>query len=317
MRRNIGNKGTGLYFSDVFNAKHLSIGHFPPRLKFNGFADFIINPDLKADAINIGLPQMRNDLSGFVHESTMPKLQFKTEVMNQYNIKRVVQTGVELQPVTMQIYDTVTNDWYEMLMTYYAYQYMNGRNTGKSSVINGQNAIAPGSDLYTRESAFMSDKFPSSASGFDANDTPHLFDAIRLVVVNGQQGREIMLQRPTITSMDFGEIDHAGNEPNIFSIEFEYENFVIGKVIENPLETLDIEKFSIYGTGNWTDDIAKSDFDLPQSEQNFRVKAGQPMPAADLMDASRRSQPQPQPPKQKKDGNETSNQQRPKIGRSI
>ena len=156
-------------------------------------------------------------------------------------------------------------------------------------VINGQNAIAPGSDLYTRESAFMSDKFPSSASGFDANDTPHLFDAIRLVVVNGQQGREIMLQRPTITSMDFGEIDHAGNEPNIFSIELEYENFVIGKVIENPLENFDIEKFSIYGTGNWTDEIAKSKFDIPRSEQNFRVKAGQEMPAADLMDASRRS----------------------------
>ena len=41
--------------------------------------------------------------------------------MNQYNKLNVLsQTGVELQPVTMQIYDTVTNDWYEMLMTYYA-----------------------------------------------------------------------------------------------------------------------------------------------------------------------------------------------------
>ena len=57
--------------------------------------------------------------------------------------------------------------------------------------------------------------------------------------------------------------------------------------------------------------------DLPQSEQNFRVKAGQPMPAADLMDASRRSQPQPQPPKQKKTGDDASQQQRGQIGRSI
>ena len=52
MRRNFGSKGTGLYFSDVFNAKHLSIGNFPPRLKFNGFDEFFINPDLKAEAIN-------------------------------------------------------------------------------------------------------------------------------------------------------------------------------------------------------------------------------------------------------------------------
>ena len=52
--------------------------------------------------------------------------------------------------------------------------------------------------------------------------------------------------------------------PNIFPIELEYENFVIGKVIENPLENFDIEKFSISrNTGNWTDEIAKSKFDIP------------------------------------------------------
>ena len=33
---------------------------------------------------------MRNDLAGFTREATMPKLAFKTEVMKQYNIKRVV-----------------------------------------------------------------------------------------------------------------------------------------------------------------------------------------------------------------------------------
>ena len=41
------------------------------------------------------------------------------------------------------------------------------------------------------------------------------------------------------------------------------------------------------------------------------------MPAADLMDAPRRSQPQPQPPKQKKTGDDASQQQRGQIGRSI
>ena len=45
--------------------------------------------------------------------------------------------------------------------------------------------------------------------------------------------------------MDFGEIDLLVTNPNIFPIELEYENFVIGKVIENPLENFDIEKFSI------------------------------------------------------------------------
>ena len=40
MRRNISKGNGNLYFSDVYNAKHLSVGYFPPRLKFNGFAEF-------------------------------------------------------------------------------------------------------------------------------------------------------------------------------------------------------------------------------------------------------------------------------------
>lgn len=316
MRRNIGKGSGNLYFSDVYNAKHLSVGYFPPRLKFNGFAEFYINPDLKAKAIEIGIPKMRNDLAGFTREASLPKLQFKTEVMNQYNIKRVVQTGVELQPVTMEMYDTVTNDWYEMLMTYYAYSYMNPRQTGKNGSIQGQNAIPTGSDTWTRESTFMSDKFPSNASGFDANDTPHLFDAIRLVVVNGQQGREIMLHRPIITSIAFGDIEHSANEVNTFQVEFDYENFTVGKVIEKPLDEIDLAKFSIYGTDSGTYGIAKNEmYDPLDAEAPYRQKVGQEIPAAGLLDAGRRSQPQLQPQKEKKINDP--NQQRDKLGGSI
>ena len=313
MRRNFGGKGSGLYFSDVFNARHLSIGNFPPRLKFNGFVEFFINPDLKAQAIEIGVDAMRNDLAGFTFETTLPKLNFKTETYNQYNIKRVVQTGVELQPVSMQLYDTVTNDWYEMLMTYYAYNYMNPRQAGKTSSVAGGPATPSGSDTWTRESKFKSNSFPSNASGFDANDTPHLFDAIRMVVVNGQQGREIVLHRPVITEMDFGEIDHAGNEPNIFQVTFDYENFVVGSVIENPLDELDIEKFSIYGVGNHTDTLVDTN-DTVENNSPYRQKVGKPMKAAELLNATRRSQPQPEAVKKEETNPGQAPQQRGRLG---
>ena len=137
-----------------------------------------------------------------------------------------------------------------------------------------------------------------------------------MVVVNGQQGREITLHRPTIVSMDFGEIDHSANEVNSFSVEFEYENFTVGKVIESPLDEIDLKKFSIYGTGNATDNIAKNEFvDGQDARAPYRAKAGQPMNAADLLDAERRSQPQPQPPQEKKKGKDA--EQRDKIGRTI
>jgi hypothetical protein len=162
----------------------------------------------------------------------------------------------------------------------------------------------------------MSDKFPSNASGFDANDTPHLFDAIRLVVVNGQQGREIMLHRPTITSIAFGDIEHSANEVNTFQVEFDYENFTVGKVIEKPLDEIDLAKFSIYGKDSGTSGIAKNEkYDPLDAEAPYRQKVGQEIPAAGLLDAGRRSQPQLQPQKEKKINDP--NQQRDKRGRAI
>ena len=48
----------------------------------------------------------------------------------------------------------------------------------------------------------------------------------------------------------------------------------------------------------------------------YRQKVGQPMPAADLLTATRRSQPQPQPPKESKDPAQ-SPQQRQRLGPSL
>lgn len=299
------------YLRDVYNAKHLTIGLFPPRLRFNGFVEFRVNPDINIPGLT------KPNLAGFTQTFSLPKIQFKNEVRNQYNIKRVATTGVDLTPVSVTMYDTVTNDWYELLMTYYSYMFMNPRSTSKTDSIANTRAIPNSSDTWTRASKYGTESFPSNSSGLDVNDRINLFDAVRMVVVNGQQGREITLHRPHINQMNFGEIDYASNDVNTFELEIEYENFVIGNVIENVLEDIDIQKFNISGkgvdTGDWA---ANKPMGIASKQDPFKTIVGKPMVADGLIDADRRSQPQVQPPKEKKPQSEKKGP-RDKVGREI
>jgi len=300
----------GFYFRDVHNAKHLNIGMFPPRLWFNGFVEFTINPDLNMPGL------IDNTLAGFTQTFSLPKIQFKNEVRNQYNIKRVATFGVDLTPVTLTMYDTVTNDWYELLMTYYSYMFMNPRQTSKIDTIGGTKGIPNSSTTWTRNSQYMSDTFPSNSSGLDVNDTIHLFDSCRMVVVNGGQGRAITLQRPTINQMNFGEVDYGSNDANIFELELEYENFVLDGVVEKVLDGIDLRKFDIIGAGATTGDFLDEAHTQSQNDP-FRTVTNKPMQTADMIYADRRSQPQVQPPEEKKDPDKQANKQRGKIGRVI
>ncbi len=302
----------GFYYRDVTSAKHLSIGMFPPRLRFNGFVEFTINPDLGM----IGL--IENKLAGFTQTFTLPKIQFKNEVRNQYNIKRIATTGVDLTPVTITMYDTVTNDWYELLMTYYSYMFMNPRQASKVDTIGGTKGIPNNSNTWTRSSTFMTDSFPSNSSGLDANDTVHLFDSCRMVVVNGGQGRSITLHRPTINQMNFGEVDYSSNDPNTFDLELEYENFVLDGPVEDVLDDIDLQKFDIVGDGYPSRTIFDKYHERSKNDPFHVANQGgiATNTLGELSEADRRSQPQVQPPKEKKPQSEKKGP-RDKIGMEI
>jgi hypothetical protein len=93
-----------------------------PRYKFLFHVSFTLNSDIPAISKVIGTQEAQN-LSVVVKTVDLPKYSIATETLNQYNRKRVVQTKINYEPVTLTFHDdsgdNVRNMWYN----YYSYYY--------------------------------------------------------------------------------------------------------------------------------------------------------------------------------------------------
>lgn len=58
-----------------------------------------------------------------------PGMSFQTQVLNQYNKKRVIQTKVEYEPISVTFYDTYDLRIHEMFQQYFRYYYGDGSKT--------------------------------------------------------------------------------------------------------------------------------------------------------------------------------------------
>lgn len=108
-----------------------------PRYKFLFHVSFTLNSDIPAIAKVIGTQEAQN-LSVVVKTVDLPKYSIATDTLNQYNRKRVVQTKINYEPVTLTFHDdsgdNVRNMWYN----YYSYYYKDAsQNYGSTNSTNG------------------------------------------------------------------------------------------------------------------------------------------------------------------------------------
>ena len=75
----------------------------PPRIKFEGYVNFVFNRDL-ASFLDLENHTFKTNISSLVRRAKLPQVQFKNIVKNQYNKKKIVSTGVEYTPI-----DAVSN----------------------------------------------------------------------------------------------------------------------------------------------------------------------------------------------------------------
>ena len=75
-----------------------------PRYKFLFHVSFTLNTDIPAIAKVIGTQEAQN-LSYVVKTVDLPKYSVANETMNQYNRKRVIQTKINYEPVTLTFHD--------------------------------------------------------------------------------------------------------------------------------------------------------------------------------------------------------------------
>jgi hypothetical protein len=222
-----------------------------PRSKYLFHCYFNINsgeiPALQGafdnnDVASIGLMVKTVDL---------PSYQITNETLNQYNRKRVVQTKINYQPVTITLHDDnsdlIRNLWYNYYTYYYKDSTYGYDNVPNQSGTSGQNALMQNgfgygtSDTYSGRQntdwGFIGEGFTDTSAGTASgnnNGKPRFFNDITIYGLSQKRYASYTLINPIITDWKSDQYDYsqgAGTMAHTLTIAYEtvkYYNGAIG-----------------------------------------------------------------------------------------
>jgi hypothetical protein len=231
-----------------------------PRYKFLFHVSFTLNTDIPAIAKVIGSQEVTN-LSYVVKTVDLPKYSVDTEVMNQYNRKRVVQTKINYDPVTLTFHDdsgdNVRNMWYNYYSYYYkdpSQNYLSPNSQNGSLGASGNKSTGFGyndRDIYSNQRlgnvndwGFIGEAFNDGTSS--ASGKPPFFRDIRIYGMDQHKFAEYVLINPVITNWSHDQYDYtqgSGIMQNSMTIAYETVKYYSG-AIGNQRPDINVQGFA-------------------------------------------------------------------------
>ena len=207
-----------------------------PRFKFNFHTYFNLNTQIKFlqdmfagnDVASIGLSVKTVDL---------PSYQISVDTMNQYNRKRLVQSKIEYQPVTITFNDDggdlIRNLWYNYFSYYYKDPTQKYEGVPNTSGTSGNNATTPTGFAYNTRDTYSNDRFvndwgyigESYTDGtFVPEGKPRFFNDIKIFGLNQHKFAAYVLVNPMITDWKHDTYDYSqGNGVMTHTVTIRYE----------------------------------------------------------------------------------------------
>lgn len=210
----------------------------PPRVKFEGYVNFVFNRNL-ASFLDINNATYKTNITSLVRRATLPQVTFKNQVRNQYNKRRIVTSGVEYAPVDIAVFDTLNNEWLQLLMRYFSYLFMNPRNKNDSN----DRDIKLFTNAGFEKGDFAGTSFKSGEAGLNLQRDKQFFERIDIIMYHGKRGVQYSLTNPIINNFSFGEIDYSSNEAVEFQMTLDYENFTTYDLANFELTAVDLDRF--------------------------------------------------------------------------
>lgn len=154
-----------------------------------------------------------------VSTASQASYSFDTQTVNQYNKKRVIQTKINYDPISVSFYDTHDNHWHNIWEQYMAYYYNGGRGLGHTT--------DTGSNQTTSKS-FATDQ------GFTPNSDRYFFKTISVIQHGREESpgiaatyRETRLINPAIISMSGDTLDYSDSQPVQYAVTFQPESVTV------------------------------------------------------------------------------------------
>ena len=206
-----------------------------PRLKFLFHTFFNINT-AQIPALQAAFPDL-NSIGLSVKTVDLPSYQISVDTLNQYNRKRLVQSRIDYQPITITFHDdggdTIRNLWYNYFAYYYkdpSQKYEGVPNTNGTS---GNNQVTPTGFAYNTRDTYTNDRFvqdwgyigESYSDGTTSpGGKPQFFRDIKIYGLNQHKFAAYVLVNPMITDWRHDTYDYSqGNGTMIHTVTIKYE----------------------------------------------------------------------------------------------
>lgn len=178
-----------------------------PRSKFNFRVDITLNGNTRPISFER------------VKSASIPDITYDTQIVNQYNIKRVIQTKINYGSTNIVFYDTYDNHFANMIAKPYTSNYYNGKvGFGKLSDPIGAQSTSVNGDTF------------NTITGLQLTTTENRYHIplIELIKFGPKDKTEVYkLYNCMITQISGDTMDYSSSDPIVFSTTFQPERIEI------------------------------------------------------------------------------------------
>lgn len=213
--------------SDLFTADQFRLA---PKQKFLFHVAFGINQSALIDPTLT--QRFGTEINMLVKSADLPAYQVKTEVLNQYNRKKVVQYQQEPQEISIKFHDDNMGLINQLWQNYYGYYYADSI----SAFVNG---------AYNR-TAMQNSNFIPTTYGLDNGSTAPFFSYIKIYQMARHEYVMYQLWNPLITHWNHNRVDYSqGNQTHDFDMKLKYEavSYNVGRVEAGDPEGFGLEHY--------------------------------------------------------------------------
>lgn len=148
-----------------------------------------------------------------------PKVTFRQETLNQYNRKRIVQTGHDFEPLQVRFHDTISQDLRNMFVEYYQYYYGDSKIYGAGSSGSTVYDIVTGESFELGRWGFLPPMVEQNYAYFFSHISVYQF-------YNGVMERFDLIN-PKISSFNPDDFDYSvGAVTNEIQMSIDFEGIV-------------------------------------------------------------------------------------------
>ena len=237
------NVSTGAYLAGPRHAQTQLGTHFrngggtPPRQSFAYFVNVIPNYGI----LNLDISE-HFKLSNLIKAFQFPQITYRNQVLNQYNRKRISQTGLEYGNLALTVHDDIHDNWMRFLSIYHNYHYMDGR--GYSDELNGFKQDLDTTLPMADQNASNNGLWNPGSAGLDIHRDKYLIDRIDFYKYSGGKVSVTHFINPTLNSFTQSANDYSSSELQELQLDFSFEKVLISPEFEVQMDEFEKERFA-------------------------------------------------------------------------